>query len=54
MFNRTAACLPHAVAKRQAGKLYITILIVFDLTRPEIGPEIAILVADALSTRILL
>ena len=39
------------IAKRQAGKLWIPIFIVFGLTRPGIEPESTASVADALSTR---
>ena len=38
-------------AERQAGKLWITILMVFGMTRPGIEPESTASVADALSTR---
>ena len=39
------------IAERQAGKLWIPIFIVFDLTRPGIKPESTVSIADALSTR---
>ena len=39
------------IAERQAQKLYKTIRIAFGLTRPRIGPESTVSVADALSTR---
>ena len=38
-------------AERQSGKLWISIFIVFGLTRPGIEPESTASVADALSTR---
>ena len=39
------------IAERQAGKLGISIFIVFGLTRPGIEPQSTASIADALSTR---
>ena len=44
----------HFIAERQAGKLCITIFMVFGLTQMGIEPESTISVADAISTNLTL